>query len=808
MSVSTTKIHPSFIKYLFFTFLSLQLFSSCTVVKKYQPYKPFVFKNNIDIKTDLRGNAVSELRTKLEGQIEDSVKPVFKSIVFIRNVMTSPPVFDSNDVKQTVLNMNYLLHNNGYYRSRVTADWSRVDTVAKKNNPDQYRVHVSYHIETDKPFIIDTINYIFSDPNLQKINEANIGKSLLKKSARFNRQLVDEELNRLMELFKDNGYYNISREIVKAQLDTIDVSLIDVSLDPFEQLQRQLEAGKRRENPTISISILQIPVKDTSIFTRYRVGRVSIFPDVPPELAGLRMERNTLPSVQHEGYNIFSRYNLFKNDFLTNRVLLKPGSLYRVSDYNRTLLKFNRIESWQSVNINSRASDSTGTVDFSIRMVPAKKYFFSVDFEGSSILTAQDQIFNAGNKGLALNFNFKNRNVAKRALQLENVLRTGIEFTDFKRILSSEIGLRNRLIFPSLLLPFFDPEDERDFLNAKTYISLDGSYIDRYQFYKINTLNAYLGYEFQRKANETWQVRFPNLEYTRIYDKDTGFNRLISDYPLLEYSYNDGLIIGTNATYTRRFSSANPMVFSMLKIYAEESGLLTGALLKQLTEPGKVLSNLYRFVKLSADYRRYYNMPKTSWAFRAFAGYGIGFETESRKGDVSLPFFRQFFGGGPNSMRGWHLRKLGPGSSIFYDTVRFRTYTIDPPGVIEKRYDDRYADIQLEANVEYRFDIFPVYGYWLKGALFTDIGNVWIRRSHQPEFEYGVFKLNRLYTDIAIAGGGGLRLDFKFFLLRFDLGWRLKDPLYASNGHAAGGGWFIGSNMKTPTFQFGIGYPF
>ncbi len=750
----------------------------------------------------MKGVNTRELKTRLANQIEDSVKPVYKSVMFIRNIMTGPAVFDTIYVKQTLMNMNNLLHNIGYYRSSVTADW---DTVISRKKSDQHRLRVRYHVETGKPFLIDSISYSFIDTALQRINDAHIGKTLLKKSTRYNRQLIDEELNRLIELFKDNGYYNINREILRAQLDTIDVSLIDVSMDPFEQLARQLEAGKRMEQPTISISILQIPVKDPAVVQKYHIGNVTIFPDLPPEAVPARLG---ISPVRHDGYNIYSRYDLFRPSFLTQRVLLKPGELYRISNYNRTLLKYNRIEAWQSVNINSRLSDSTKAVDFFIRMVPARKYFFSVDFEGSSILTAQDQIFSAGNKGLALNFNFKNRNFAKRALQLENVLRTGIEFTNFNRILSSEIGLRNRLIFPTLLIPFFDPEAQRDFLNAKTYLSLDGSYIDRHQFYKINTLNAYLGYEFQRKASETWQVRFPNIEYTRIYDKDVGFNQLISDYPLLEYSYNDGLILGNNATFTKRLGTSNPRRFSMLKIYAEESGLLTGALLKKFTATGQPLSNLYRFIKLSADYRRYYNMQRTSWAFRVFGGYGIAFETESRKGEVSLPFFRQFFSGGPNSMRGWHLRKLGPGSSIFYDTVRFRTYTTDPVAVIEKRYDDRYADIQLEANIEYRFDIFPVYGYWMKGALFTDIGNVWIRRSRQPEFAEGVLRLSRLYTDIAVAGGGGLRLDFKFFLLRFDLGWRLKDPLYASNGHARSGGWLVPSNMKTPTFQFGIGYPF
>lgn len=804
MPVSPTKIHSSFFTFLFF--IGVLLYgSSCTVVKKYQPNKPFVYENEVEVE----GTRVAKgLQAKLESQIEDSVKPVFKSVVFVRRVMRNPPVFDSNYVVKTVQNMENLLENNGYYRAEVAADWQRIDSAANTGKPDQHRIKVTYHVKPGRVFKYDSVRYVFTDSNLQRLVIENMSGSLIKKNDAFSKQNIDDELNRLMDIFRNNGYYKINREMVKAQLDTVDISLIDPLADPFELIQRQLEAQKRTENPLINIAILQIPVKDTSITESFTVGNVYVFPDDPAELTVNR--RSNFKRVEYNGYQFLSRYNLFRPSFIAKRIALRPGDLYRAIDYNRTLLNFNRIEAWQNVNITGRARDSSSTVDFFIRMVPAKKYFFSVDFEGSSILSAQYQLFNTGNKGLALNFSFKNRNVAKQALQLENVLRTGIEFTDFSRILSGEIGLTNRLIFPRLLTPFFKIKNEHKFLNAKTYINVDGSYIDRYQYYKINTINAYLGYEFQKKVSTSWQVRFPNIEYTRIYNIDTGFALLLSDYPLLRYSYNDGLIIGINATYTKRFTYASPRSFGLLKIYGEESGLITGALLKTQTAPGKSLEQLYRFVKLSADFRHYIASPKSAWAFRFFAGYGIGFETESRQGNISLPFFRQFFAGGPNSMRGWRLRKLGPGSSIFYDTLRVRTLSTDPPGIIEKRFDDRYADIQMEGNIEYRFDILPVYGYWLRGALFTDIGNVWIRKDLGPEFTYGVLKASRLYADIAVAGGAGLRLDFKFFLLRFDLGWKLKDPLYASDAYlnAKDNGWFIKTNMRTPTLQFGIGYPF
>lgn len=781
---------------------------SCTVVKKYQPYQPFVFENEFKINGDFSAAEKKELVSKLKTQIEDSVRPVFKNVLFIRHVQTAPAVFDSNDVKRSVENMNYLLLNNGYYRNRIAADWHHVDTVIRNEKPDQYRVKVRYHVDAGKVFRIDTISYHFFDTTLQKLVAGSVGKSLLKKSEPFSKQKIDEELNRLVSVFRNNGFYRFNREALIAQLDTVNVSLIDASVDPFEQIRLQVEAQKRRQNPTIDIAILQIPLTDSSITQSYKVGDVMVYPDEPEQLQP-GGQADIIP-MRFGDYTIYSRYNLFKPSFLVRRIALKPGDLFRASDFNRTLLNFNRIEAWQNVTINARPRDSVEPlVDFFIRMVPTKKYFFSADFEGSSILSAQNQVYNAGNKGLALNFQLKNRNVARQALQLENALRTGIEFTDFRKILSTELGLSNRLIFPRLLTPF-KLKNQEDFLQARTFVTLDASYVDRYKYYKINTVNAYLGYEFQKRSTANWQIRFPNIEFTRIYDIDLSFEQLLRDYPLLSYSYNNGLLIGVNGTYTKRFNTKNPSKINYLRLYGEESGLLVGALFKGQTANNKPLEQLYRFIKVSADFRHYITQPKSMWAFRVFAGYGLGFKTESRQGDISLPFFRQFFAGGPNSMRGWQLRKLGPGSSIFYDTLRIRTHTTDPPGVVEKKFDDRYADIQLEGNIEYRFDIFPVYGYWMRGALFADIGNVWIRRSSSPEFKYAVFDIGRLYNDLAVAGGAGLRMDFKFFLLRFDFGWRLKDPLYASDEYVnpRQGGWFISSNLKKPTLQFGIGYPF
>jgi len=229
---------------------------------------------------------------------------------------------------------------------------------------------------------------------------------------------------------------------------------------------------------------------------------------------------------------------------------------------------------------------------------------------------------------------------------------------------------------------------------------------------------------------------------------------------------------------------------------------LLGALFKSQTAEGKALGDLYRFTRFDVDYRRYINYKKSSLVFRAFAGVGIALNTESRQGEVTLPFFKSYYAGGPNSMRGWQIRKLGIGSNIYFDTLANGTFN------------DKYADMQLEANLEYRFNLFRLFGFWFRGAVFTDIGNIWFRNDLDGQLPGAEFKLSKLQQDIAISSGGGMRMDFTYFILRFDWGFPLKDPRYGPDkgstpfNSTSKNGWFVDGVWNKPTFQFAIGYPF
>jgi outer membrane protein insertion porin family len=183
-------------------------------------------------------------------------------------------------------------------------------------------------------------------------------------------------------------------------------------------------------------------------------------------------------------------------------------------------------------------------------------------------------------------------------------------------------------------------------------------------------------------------------------------------------------------------------------------------------------------------------------ALRAYGGAGWAYGREGNGWEQTLPFYKAFFAGGPNSMRGWQVRQLGLGSSKFYDTLG------------GGKFFDRFGDIQLEGNIEYRFLIGTIFGgVKLKSAVYMDAGNIWNR--HQIDSarrDVGSdFAFNRFYDELAVDAGTGLRLDFfDHFLMRFDWAYKIRDPqsLYYSDR------WFYNMSPLNGQFQLDIGYPF
>ena len=785
----------------------ISVIPSCTVVKHYPKKTPFIFENTVNIKGKVDKDKKGELKDALLEQIEDSARvksntelpwPKFPFIL-PGPVIKRPNIFDSVNVLQSTRNMHYLLRNKGYRSNWVTFDSSM------KIVKDQYRVRVNYSVNTGNEYRLNNIVFSLSDSNLQRIALENAKDSYLKKGDPMDYSMVNNEINRLINLYQNNGYFKITRDEIFVDADSSYKELIDPSIDQFEYLRRLAEVEQKyKNNPQVDIYIRQHSLNDTTSVVPYRIGNVIIYSDAPSEF--FFSDRDTT-QTEIDGFRIISFNNTFRPTFITRFIELKPGELYKQENYSQTLNNFNRLGVWSNINIISRVNDSSQTIDYLLRLTPAKKQYFSVDLEGSSVLnTNQLLLVGSGKVGLAVNFRLKNRNIGKSAIQLENALRTGIEFNDFTKILSGEIALTNRFIIPWMMTPF-SPNFEKRFKNAKTIVSFDFSYINRFQYFVLKTFNTFFGYEWRTKPEVNWQFKPLNIEYTNVVP-DSLFKAAIADFPLLVYTYNNGLIIGSYGSYSHIFNPPSAKHINSIRVYAEESGILTGLILKDLTNKGKALQDLYRFIRVDVDFRHYIKFKKSLLALRAYAGYGHAFKTESSPDVITLPFFKSFFAGGPNSMRGWQIRKLGIGSNIFFDTLGLSKGT---PG----SFNDKYADIQLETNMEYRFNLFRIFGFWLRGALFTDMGNIWYRSNLSGTAPDAVFAFNKLYKDLAIASGFGVRMDFTYFILRFDLGYPLKDPRFGPDKDPLtgfysprSGGWFVDNHWNKPTLQFAIGLPF
>src|SRR6185295_595008 len=232
---------------------------------------------------------------------------------------------------------------------------------------------------------------------------------------------------------------------------------------------------------------------------------------------------------------------------------------------------------------------------------------------------------------------------------------------------------------------------------------------------------------------------------------------LLDANPVLQKSFDQQLII---SFFTYNWSYTNlrhPKLTHTVITNLESAGFLLrgfyNGLDKHPEHTDSIFGNPYsQYVRGDFDYRAAFNLtPKTNFVARGEFGKGFHYGNSEQ-----LPYIKQFYSGGSNGLRGWHVRTLGPGAYLTPDSIRIP---------------DNTGDIKLEMNLEYRFTIFSFF----KGALFTDAGNVWLQ-SKDPLRPGGEFQWNQFLLQFGVDVGAGLRMDFSYFILRFDLGMPVRDP--------------------------------
>jgi outer membrane protein assembly factor BamA len=384
---------------------------------------------------------------------------------------------------------------------------------------------------------------------------------------------------------------------------------------------------------------------------------------------------------------------------------------------------------------------------------------------------------------IGFNVGLQNRNFARGANLASTNFRFATEVLRKEFVRAQQVSFTNSIYFPRFIPKFgFLPEQWKDI--SKTLFTLNASYTARRDFFNLASITSSWGYEFNWK-NKLLNIRIPNLEYARIV-KGTELLELIRNNRTYEYIFNSGLVVSSIANIN--ITGGKNKLANVARFNLESSGLLLG-----LVNSQDLYENLHRFVKLDAEFRQNYKIRRSAFAWRLFAGAGYQLSSDRFLYDTTLPFFKSYFAGGANSMRAWGLRKLGPGSAI--------------NSFNRTQAPERFGDMQLELNAEYRFYIAEISGVQINSAVFTDMGNVWtIRRL--PNFENGHFKFSKLWHDLAIGAGTGVRIDFGFFLIRLDWAYKLKDPSPDILNADKQNKFFPYKSIRDGQLQLGVTYPF
>ncbi len=754
-------------------FLFLVAFSSCMVVKKgkYPVNKPFVYKTSISVSGNMSQAEKQDMITGLQNQLDDSLKTRIVSYAGIRKVLSNPPVFDTINIFRSKKFMEVLLNKQGYFYP-VIKDTFQIDTVK-----DKQQVSISFQVFPGKRTHVDSVGYALRTPALQELALDGSNGRIVRKKDPYSERNISDEVDRLVSIFRNNGYYKVSRNDIYAEVDTVVAALIDPTLDPFEQIRLLDSLRKKLENPTINVVFKQRAEADSNHLRQYFIRNVRVYPDQT-----IIPDSTQVPLLTQLGkFSFFTNTQKFRLPFVARNIALLPDSMYRERNYFRTVNNFNRLGAWQNVDVTlyDTVSDAP-LLDADIKLYPALKYNMKVDLEASRNIA--DYLTTSQFFGLGLNLNITNRNLFRESVHSSRDARAGVEFgSNFIQTLQGNVS--QTLLFPRFILPF--KVNSTQITNDRTIFNVNAAYTIRREIYNVASINSSWSYEWTKRR---WNFQFTpiNVEYTKLDGKDSLF-KLIDQIPSLRYAFNDGFVIGMIGAVNTVWSRRNKL--SNFKLRVEESGAIFG-LVKKLED-----NNLFRFVKLDVEYKHFINYKKSAWAFRGFIGYGYVYGKKDGAPERNLPFFKAYFAGGPYSMRGWGVRRLGPGSSLLYDTTNNQPV-------------DRFGNMQLEGNVEYRFDLTRIAGIKVKSALFADIGNIWSNEYRDAnatsKIEEASFSLKRLGKDIAIAGGVSLRFDFDYFLIRLDWAYQLKNPRYKDYNN----GWFYDLRLFDGQFQLGINYPF
>ncbi len=787
--------------------LAFALLAGCNTTKHLSDKQYLVRKNKLTLKSEEKIANKGELKDNLGRYMIQKRNSTLFGIPFkllfynrhyyrlhekpdslLPNSVERPEIFDSSKMVKSAENMKNYLNFQGFFYAKVK------DTVrlAKK------KAYPEYDVSTGINYRINNLTYDVDDSAIARIVRSAMDETALERHKEFTWGLIDDERSRITQLVRNNGYYNFTLENVNFLdgLDTVDKAIFKDVESPFENAINFIAPVKGTADHKIDLTGKIRKEDDTAAYRKFTIATVNVYPDFVSlkDLKDSSMLSETLDSIVFRYHNEYIHARV-----LYEHIYLSPGQIYSQADYDKTVRKLNELGVFQYISIKFyERKGKPGQLDCYIFLNKIKKLDFTINPVVSSGSTYS--------LGSSVGVNVRNRNFAKGANLLtvgvnggiEYLYTAGKEFVNNFSLLTEYYGVNASLDFPKFIAPF--PSDLFGTGNLPhTILGVGENVIDRVNYFTLENTSANLSYSWQETQTKKWSFSPAFVNIIHLPQESPSFIQVLDSNEYLKNSYKQAFIEGENLSFTfDNNARKHGRNYSFLKLSIEEAGgLLSG--LNQLGKQwidGYSEKNFAQYTKFDFDARHYFTLPHSVFAFHFYGGVGLPYGQST-----ALPYIKQYFAGGPYSLRGWRIRTLGPGS--YYDASAVNnTTTID-----------RTGDIKLEWNGEYRFPITPLFAGAVKmnGAIFADAGNIWLAKK-DPGYPGGEFALNTLGQDIAADIGVGTRFDIASFLtLRLDIGMPVKKP-YISND----GGWVF--NQIDPAssswranniiLNISIGYPF
>jgi len=657
----------------------------------------------------------------------------------IKNIGEAPRLLDSSLVDISSREIQKFLAYKSFFNATVTSE------IRVKNK----KAYITFVAEPGPSFKVRNVNHAISDSAVRDLyvkNRENFSR--LHSESRYDVDSIMHEINSVFTLMKSNGYYDFLKPYIHVDADsTLLSSQVDLELNVY--------------NPPGKMAHKVYHLKNTNIDIRN---------------SNIRFGRRPPDSAMVDSQYFFRDYShRFKFDKLTRYIFLKKDEKYSVANENLTYDRLYELNVFRNIKIEYEKDPDSIHLNARMEITPLKRNSNRVEGEYT---------FNSGRNGFNIGNTYTNRNLFGGAERLDIKFRYGILFDSrdkklFSSVFNRDIQIGANLIIPRIVAPFYVRENYRAGL-PHTTISSSMQIFDQPGAFRNRLFINSISYDWTQSKSRLHSFTPINIEY-RDGRLDAAFkDSLEKSGNLLYVQTNDRrfLNIGSQYNFTLNAQKLNSYDnFIYFRGFFDVGGNSLG-----------LLANVFRFHKDENGFRTFMGLPylqyaKTEVDLRFYKSLGGERQFVARinpgvalpyGNSNALPFERNFYAGGSSGVRAWQARTLGPGNynrSVIKDEETRKNLT----------YLDQYGEIKFEGNLEYRFKLMNnFFGSKLKGATFVDYGNVW-RLDDNANVPGGKFEFDKFFDQLALGAGAGLRFDLQYFVFRFDVGAKIKDPQFSGS---------------------------